>query len=39
MLDRGLRAFELIEEIVQNREADFVSLSRPLIKEHSVIYE
>jgi 2,4-dienoyl-CoA reductase-like NADH-dependent reductase (Old Yellow Enzyme family) len=33
----GLRTFELMEEIVRNKEADFISLSRPLIREPSII--
>jgi 2,4-dienoyl-CoA reductase-like NADH-dependent reductase (Old Yellow Enzyme family) len=37
MLVGGLRTFELMEEIVQNREADFISLSRPLIREPGII--
>ena len=39
MLVGGLRTFELMEEIVQNKEADFISLSRPLIKEPGIINE
>jgi len=37
MLVGGLRTFELMEEIVRNKEADFVSLSRPLIREPGII--
>jgi 2,4-dienoyl-CoA reductase-like NADH-dependent reductase (Old Yellow Enzyme family) len=37
MLVGGLRTFELMEEIVQNQEADFISLSRPLIREPGII--
>lgn len=37
MLVGGLRTFELMEEIVQNQEADFISLSRPLIREPNII--
>ena len=37
MLVGGLRSFELMEEIVQNKEADFISLSRPLIRNPSII--
>jgi 2,4-dienoyl-CoA reductase-like NADH-dependent reductase (Old Yellow Enzyme family) len=33
----GLRTFELMEEIVQKKEADFISLSRPLIRNPSII--
>ena len=35
----GLRTFELMEEVIQKGEADFVSLSRPLIKEPGIINE
>jgi 2,4-dienoyl-CoA reductase-like NADH-dependent reductase (Old Yellow Enzyme family) len=37
MLVGGLRSFELMEEIVQKKEADFVSLSRPLIRNPGII--
>jgi len=37
MMVGGLRTFGLMEEIVQNREADLVSLSRPFIKEPGII--
>jgi 2,4-dienoyl-CoA reductase-like NADH-dependent reductase (Old Yellow Enzyme family) len=37
MLVGGLRTFELMEEIVQKKEADFISLSRPLIRNPSII--
>jgi 2,4-dienoyl-CoA reductase-like NADH-dependent reductase (Old Yellow Enzyme family) len=37
MLVGGLRTFELIGEIVQNKETDFISLSRPLIREPNII--
>ena len=33
----GLRTFELLEEIVQKKECDFISLSRPLIREPNLI--
>ena len=33
----GLRTFNLMEEIIENKEADFISLSRPLIKEPGII--
>jgi len=33
----GLRTFELMEEIIQKKEADFISLSRPLIRNPSII--
>jgi len=39
MMVGGLRTFELMEEIIQNKEADFISLSRPLIREPGVINE
>jgi 2,4-dienoyl-CoA reductase-like NADH-dependent reductase (Old Yellow Enzyme family) len=35
----GLRTFKLMEEIIQNKEADFISLSRPLIREPGIINE
>ena len=37
MLVGGLRTFELMEEVIQNGEADFVSLSRPLIRQPDLI--
>jgi 2,4-dienoyl-CoA reductase-like NADH-dependent reductase (Old Yellow Enzyme family) len=37
MMVGGLRTFELMEEIVQKGEADFISLSRPLIREPQII--
>jgi 2,4-dienoyl-CoA reductase-like NADH-dependent reductase (Old Yellow Enzyme family) len=33
----GLRTFKLMEEIVQNDESDFVSLSRPFIREPDIL--
>jgi 2,4-dienoyl-CoA reductase-like NADH-dependent reductase (Old Yellow Enzyme family) len=33
----GLRTFELLEEIVQKKESDFISLSRPLIREPNIV--
>ncbi len=39
MMVGGLRSFELMEEIVAGGEADFVSLSRPLIREPGLINE
>jgi 2,4-dienoyl-CoA reductase-like NADH-dependent reductase (Old Yellow Enzyme family) len=39
MMVGGLRTFELMEEVVQNQEADFVSLCRPLIREPGIINE
>jgi 2,4-dienoyl-CoA reductase-like NADH-dependent reductase (Old Yellow Enzyme family) len=37
MMVGGLRSFELMEEVIQGREADFVSLCRPLIREPGII--
>ena len=37
MMVGGLRTFELMEEVVQNGEADFVSLSRPFIREPGLV--
>lgn len=37
MMVGGLRTFGLMEEIVQNREADFISLCRPFIREPGII--
>jgi len=37
MMVGGLRTFELMEKVVQNQEADFVSLCRPLIREPGII--
>ena len=37
MMVGGLRSIELMEEIVQNGEADFISLSRPLIREPGIV--
>jgi 2,4-dienoyl-CoA reductase-like NADH-dependent reductase (Old Yellow Enzyme family) len=37
MLVGGLRTFELMEEIVRNHEADFISLCRHLIREPGLI--
>ncbi len=39
LLVGGLRSFELMEEIVKGGDADLVSLSRPLIREPSLILE
>lgn len=33
----GLRTFELMEEVIRKGEADFISLSRPLIREPGII--
>jgi len=37
MMVGGLRTFELLQEVVQKEECDFVSLSRPLIREPGII--
>jgi 2,4-dienoyl-CoA reductase-like NADH-dependent reductase (Old Yellow Enzyme family) len=37
MIVGGLRSFNIMEEIVQNGEADFISLSRPFIREPDLI--
>ncbi|MGE5839598.1 MAG: NADH:flavin oxidoreductase, partial [Deltaproteobacteria bacterium] len=37
MMVGGLRTFELMEQMIQDQEADFVSLSRPLIREPGII--
>ena len=37
MMVGGLRTFELMEEIIENKEADLISLSRPLIREPGII--
>jgi 2,4-dienoyl-CoA reductase-like NADH-dependent reductase (Old Yellow Enzyme family) len=37
MMVGGLRTFELMEQVIQNHEADFVSLCRPLIREPGII--
>jgi 2,4-dienoyl-CoA reductase-like NADH-dependent reductase (Old Yellow Enzyme family) len=37
MLVGGLRSLELMEEIIQNKEADFISMSRPFIRNPSII--
>ena len=39
MMVGGLRTFELMEEIIQKGDADFISLSRPLIREPNIINE
>jgi 2,4-dienoyl-CoA reductase-like NADH-dependent reductase (Old Yellow Enzyme family) len=39
MMVGGLRTFSLMEEIVQNKEADLISLSRPLIRNPGIINE
>ena len=37
MMVGGLRTFKLMEEIIQKKEADFISLSRPLIREPGLV--
>lgn len=37
MMVGGLRSFALMEEIVENRESDFISLCRPLIREPDIV--
>ncbi len=37
MLVGGLRTFDLVEKIVRNKEADLISLSRPLIRNPNLI--
>ncbi|MFC1816446.1 NADH:flavin oxidoreductase [Thermodesulfobacteriota bacterium] len=39
MMVGGLRTFELMEEVVQEGEADFISLCRPLIREPGIVNE
>ena len=39
MMVGGLRTFELTEEVIQKGEANFISLSRPLIREPGIINE
>jgi 2,4-dienoyl-CoA reductase-like NADH-dependent reductase (Old Yellow Enzyme family) len=39
MIVGGLRTFQLMEEIIQYSDADFISLSRPLIREPHIINE
>ena len=39
MMVGGLRTFDLMEEIIKNQEADFISLCRPLIREPGIINE
>jgi 2,4-dienoyl-CoA reductase-like NADH-dependent reductase (Old Yellow Enzyme family) len=38
MMVGGLRTFELMEQVIRNQEADFISLSRPLIREPGIIH-
>jgi 2,4-dienoyl-CoA reductase-like NADH-dependent reductase (Old Yellow Enzyme family) len=37
MMVGGLRTFQLLEEVIRNGEADFVSLCRPLIREPAIV--
>jgi len=37
MMVGGLRTLDLMEQVIQNQEADFVSLCRPLIREPEII--
>ena len=37
MMVGGLRTIKLMEEIIQSKEADFISLSRPFIREPHII--
>ena len=37
MLVGGLKTFEFMEEIIQNKEADFVSLCRPFIRQPGLV--
>lgn len=39
MMVGGLRSFELMEEVVQKKEADFISLCRPFIREPGIVNE
>ncbi|MBW2673685.1 MAG: NADH:flavin oxidoreductase, partial [Deltaproteobacteria bacterium] len=39
MMVGGLRSIELMEEVIQEGEADFISLCRPLIREPGIINE
>jgi len=39
MMVGGLRTFELMEEIIQEGEADFISFCRPLIREPCIVNE
>ena len=39
MMVGGLRTFELMEEIIQEGEADFLSFCRPLIREPGIVNE
>jgi 2,4-dienoyl-CoA reductase-like NADH-dependent reductase (Old Yellow Enzyme family) len=37
MMVGGLRSIELMEEVIRNQEADYISLCRPLIREPDII--
>jgi 2,4-dienoyl-CoA reductase-like NADH-dependent reductase (Old Yellow Enzyme family) len=37
MMVGGLRTLDLMEQVIQNQEADFISLCRPLIREPEII--
>jgi len=39
MMVGGLRSFQLMEEVIRNGDADFISLSRRLIREPHIINE
>jgi 2,4-dienoyl-CoA reductase-like NADH-dependent reductase (Old Yellow Enzyme family) len=39
MMVGGMRTFELMGEVIQKAEADFISLSRSLIREPGIINE
>ena len=39
MMVGGFRSFELMEEVIQKNETDFVSLCRPLLREPGIIKE
>lgn len=39
MITGGLRTFALMEEIIDSRDADFIALCRPLIREPGIINE
>jgi 2,4-dienoyl-CoA reductase-like NADH-dependent reductase (Old Yellow Enzyme family) len=37
VMQGGLRTFELVEEIIKNKEADFIGLCRPLLREPNLV--
>jgi len=37
MMVGGLKTFELMEEVIQEGEADFISMCRPMIKEPDIV--